>query len=84
MRNTNKAPLPPVKMTDAEAKLLWQNMTIKERFNFCDIYNKIQKGEVMLKEINVNEKEVVQNIVLEDKDTPSKPTAPFAKHFKQE
>jgi hypothetical protein len=78
-----KLPIPPVKMTHEEAELLWANMTPKEKYQFSELFNKMQRGELMIKEVNVNEREEIKNIVLEKKEKPSIPTAPFAKHFKQ-
>lgn len=42
---------------------------------------KLNRGELMLENVNVDDNEVIQNIVLAPKDKPSKPIEPFAKHF---
>lgn len=79
-----KIPLAPVKMSDDEAELLWKKMTPKEKYQFSEMFNKMLRGELMIKEVNVSEREEIKNIVLDHKEKPSKPTTPFAKHFKQD
>ncbi len=71
------------KMTKEEAIRKWNNMTLSEKIKFNDFLGKLYRGELMMVHVNVDDNEVIQNIVLEPKDKPSQPTAPFAKHFKQ-
>lgn len=76
----NNNPVIP-KMSRKQAKILWNNLTPQQKAQFNEMYEKMQKGELMLKDINVDDNEWIQNIVLEPKDKPSAPTAPFAKNF---
>ena len=75
---------PPVKMTRQEAITLWDNMSPQLQHQFKEMLNNLRDGKLMIKEVNVNDKEEIKNIVLEHKDKPSKPTEPFAKFFPQE
>lgn len=69
------------KMSRRQAKILWNNLTPQQKTQFNEMYEKMQRGELMLKDVNVDDNEQIQNIVLEPKDKASKPIAPFAKHF---
>lgn len=69
------------KMTAAQAKLLWKNMSYEEKAKFNAMYAKLQRGELMLENIHVDDNEEIQNIVLKPKDAPSIPTAPFMPLF---
>lgn len=70
------------KMTRQQAITLWNSLTPAQKSQFNEMLAKMKKGELMLKNVNVDDNELIQNIVLEPKDKPSQPTAPFAKHFK--
>ena len=72
------------KMTRQQAITLWNSLTPAQKAQFNDMMAKMQKGELMLKHVNVDDNEMIQNIVLDPKELPSKPAAPFAKHFKLE
>jgi hypothetical protein len=69
------------KMTDDQAEKFWNNLPPKIKFQFSDMFNKMIRGELALKEVKVDDNEVIQNIVLEPKEKQSLPTAPYAKHF---
>ena len=69
------------KMTRHQAKILWNSMTWEQKIKFNEMYGKLLKGNLLLSNIAVDENEQIQRIVLEPKDKPSQPTAPFAKHF---
>lgn len=75
---------PRVTMTDQQAITLWNTLDPQQQFQFKEMFKNLNEGKLMLKEVNVDDNEQIQNIVLEPKDKASKPTAPFAKHFKQE
>lgn len=71
----------PPKMTTKQAEKFWDALTMEQKHNFAKMYPKLCNGELMLKHVNVTSDEKIVNIVLEPKEKPSKPTAPFAKHF---
>jgi len=71
------------KMTHQQAVTLWNSLTPQQKHQFNEMFAKMKKGELLLKHVNVDDNETIQNITLEPKDKPSKPTAPFAKYFKQ-
>jgi len=70
------------KMSDQQAQFLWKNMSLSEQIKFKEMWNKLNRGDLMLAHVNVDDNEVIQNIVLEPKDKKSNPIEPFAKHFK--
>lgn len=72
------------KMSRKHAKLLWSSLTPKQKTEFNQLYSQLIKGELKLEQVLVDDNESIQRIILSPKDAPSKPTAPFAKHFKQE
>jgi hypothetical protein len=72
---------PPPKMSRKEAKILWNNLTSKQKHDFNEMYAKLQKGELMLKDVMVDDNEQIQRIVLDPKDKPGKSMKPFMKHF---
>ncbi len=55
------------KMTRKQARLLWQNMSPHEKAQFNAMFGKLQKGELMIENVNVDDNEVIQNIVLKNK-----------------
>ena len=69
------------KMSRKQAKIFWNALTYQQKMQFNEMMGKLQRGELMLDKINVDDNEQIQNIVLSPKDKPSQPTAPFAKHF---
>ena len=77
----NSKPAPP-KMSRKQAKLFWDNLTPQQKADFNKMYAKLQTGKLMLSKVNVDDNEQIQNIILEDKDKPSAPSAQFASHFK--
>jgi len=72
------------RMSHHEAVTIWDSLTPQQQYQFKEMISKMQNGELMLTKVNVDDNEQIQNIVLEPKDKPSKPTAPFAKYFPQE
>jgi len=75
---------PPVKMTRQQAQKLWNSLSHEQRMKFNAMFQKLQNGELMLQNVNVDDNEVIQNIVLEPKEKASAPSTPFAKYFKQD
>lgn len=71
-------------MSHEQANTLWNSLSPQQQFQFKEMMDKMRSGELMIKEVNVDDNEQIQNIVLEPKDKPSKPTEPFAKYFPQE
>lgn len=76
--------VPPVKMTDGEAITLWNSLTPQQKFQFLEMKKKLESGELMMTKVNVDDNEQIQNIILEPKEKPSAPVAPFAKYFPKE
>lgn len=72
----------PPKMSRKQAKILWNSLTHQQRQEFNTMLTKMQKGELMLNNVLVDDNEQIQRIILEPKEKPSIPTEPFAKHFK--
>ena len=81
-RTPNNPPIP--KMTRQQAITLWNSLTPQQRVQFNEMYGKMMKGDLMLSEVNVDDNEQIQNIVLDPKEKPSAPTAPYAKHIKRD
>lgn len=71
------------KMSHRQAKILWNSLTPQQKIQFNEMYQKLVAGDLMLSHINVTEQEEIKDIILESKNKPSKPMAPFAKHFDQ-
>lgn len=85
MRTTNKPITPNIpKMSRRQAKILWNSLTWEQRQQFNHLIDKMERGELTLNKINVDDNEQVQTIVLEPKEKPSAPITPYAKHFKQD
>jgi hypothetical protein len=72
------------KMTRHEAIKLWNSLNHEQQVQFNQMMKELRQGKLNWKEVNVDSKENVKNVVLEPKDKTSKPTAPFAKHFNQD
>jgi hypothetical protein len=73
--------VPPPRMTTKQAEIFWSNLTAQQKHDFALMYPKLIKGTLKLKEVKIDKKERILGITLEDKDKPSLPIAPFAKHF---
>ena len=69
------------KMDHMQAITLWNSLTPQQKLKFNEMIARMQRGELMLQHVNVDKNEVIQNIVLEPKDKPSKPDKPFYDHF---
>jgi hypothetical protein len=69
------------KMNEAQAKMFWEALTPQQQFQFNEMMQKMNKGELLLKEVNVDDNEQIQNIVLEPKDKKGQSDKPFYKHF---
>ena len=73
-------PAPP-KMNHKQAKILWNSLTPKQRQEFNEMYGKLIKGDLMLKNVMVDDNEQIQRIILDPKEKPSAKDTPFYKHF---
>jgi len=71
------------KMNKKQAKIFWNSLTLQQKSEFNKLMKKLYNKELMLTNVLVDDNEQIQRIILEDKNKPSKPTAPFAKHFDQ-
>jgi hypothetical protein len=71
------------KMSRKQAVYLWNTLSPEQKAQFNKMYSMLNKGELLMKEINVDDNEQIQNIVLEPKEKRSAPVEPYAKHFKQ-
>jgi hypothetical protein len=69
------------KFSRKEAKLFWSSLSHDQKIEFNKMMVKLGKKELMITKVMVDDNEQIQRIILEPKDKPSKPTAPFAKHF---
>jgi hypothetical protein len=69
------------KMNRHQAVTLWNTLSSAQKAQFNEMLNKMQKGELMIEHVNVDENEKIQNISLKKKDAPSKSDKPFYKHF---
>jgi hypothetical protein len=72
------------KMSLEQAQKLWNNLSPAQKAQFNAMLEELREGKLMLQHVGVDDNEVIQNIVLEQKDKMSKPTQPFAKYFKQD
>lgn len=71
------------KMSRRQAKIFWNSLSKEDKIKFNEMMKKLHQKELMLTYVGVDDNEQIQHIVLDSKDKPSQPTAPFAKHFKQ-
>ena len=71
----------PPKMNRKQAKIFWDSLTPHQKQEFNNMYKKLTNKELMLTHVGVDDNEQIQRIILEPKDKPSAPTAPFAKSF---
>ncbi len=69
------------KFTHHQAITFWNAITEDERNNINLLLAKMGRGEIKLKEVNVDKKNRIQNVVLEDRDRPAISAKPFYKHF---
>lgn len=69
------------KMNKKQAKIFWNSLSLDQKQEFNKLMKKLYNKELMLTNVMVDDNEQIQRIVLEDKDKPSKPVEPFAKHF---
>jgi hypothetical protein len=76
----NNRPAIP-KMSRRQAKILWNNLTQKQKQEFNDMLAKLQKGELILKNVCVDDNEQIQRIILDPKEKPSASVKPFGSHF---
>ncbi len=74
---------PTPKMTSAQAKLFWKNLTPQQRADFNKMYAKLTNQELQMTYVGVDDNEKIQHVVLEPKDKLSEPIAPYAKYFKE-
>lgn len=72
------------KMSRKQARLFWNHLSLEQKRDFNKMMSKLEKKELMMTHIGIDDNEQIQRIVLENKDKPSQPTAPFAKHFHYE
>jgi hypothetical protein len=78
----NRQAPPSPKMNSRQAKIFWDSLTSQQKFEFNKMMDRLNKKELMLKDVFVDDNEQIQRIVLTEKDAPSQPVEPFAKHFK--
>ena len=69
------------KMSRKQARILWNSLTPQQKDDFNKMIQKMQKGELELKEVNVTDDNQIKTILLDDRVRPSKPAQPFYKHF---
>jgi hypothetical protein len=71
------------KMTSRQAKIFWRHIVKTGQVNkFNSLLKRLENKELVLKEVNVDKNENIQNIVLENKDKPPIPYEPYIKYFK--
>lgn len=68
-------------MNKKQAKIFWNSLSLDQKQEFNKLMKKLYNKELMLTNVMVDDNEQIQRIVLQDKDKPSKPVEPFAKHF---
>jgi len=69
------------KMNSKQAKIFWNSLSWQQKQDFNKMMGRMQKGELMLTNVMVDDNEQIQRITLEPKDKPSKPDKPFYEHF---
>lgn len=74
----------PPKMTPQQARTFWNALTPQQKADFNKMFGKLVNGDLKLKDILVDDQELIQTVILEDKEAPSMPSAPFGKHFQLE
>lgn len=68
-------------MSREQAIILWNSLTPMQKEQFNIMLEKLEKKQMKLSKVNLDDQEVVQTIVVEDIDQPSKPARPFYDHF---
>jgi hypothetical protein len=68
-------------MSRKQAKLFWNSLTIEQKQDFNRLMEKMDKKELMLEKVCVDDNEQIQRIILKPKNPISQQTAPFASHF---
>lgn len=63
--NHKDKPFP--KMTRTQARYFWKSLTPQQRIDFNKFMKKLENKELILKSVNVDDNEQIQNIVLEKK-----------------
>ncbi len=71
------------KLSKKQAQRLWHSLSEDQKKQFNEMIDKMQKKQLEMVHVGVDDNEQIQHIVLEPKDKPSKPIAPFAKYFDQ-
>jgi hypothetical protein len=69
------------KMTRAQAKIFWKNLTPQQRRDFNRMMVELEEKKLQLTHVTVDDNEQIQRIVLDHKDKPGKPDKPFYTHF---
>lgn len=69
------------KMTRAQAKIFWKSLSFEQKAQFNKMMDEMRAGKLQLSNVLVDDNEQIQRIILDPKNKPSKPIAPFAKHF---
>jgi hypothetical protein len=72
------------KMSTKQAKLFWNSLTQEQKRNFNKMFQELINNKLQLTYVGVDDNEKIQHIVLDQKEKPSEPIEPFAKHFKQD
>ena len=65
------------KMSKAQAKIFWNSLTPQQKIDFNNMMLKLNKKELMMTKVMVDDNEQIQRIILEPKDKPSAPDKPF-------
>lgn len=69
------------KMSRKQARLLWNNLSPKQKAEFNKLMYELQNNKLMLSNVLVDDNEQIQKVILENKDKPSIPYEPFIKNF---
>jgi hypothetical protein len=77
MKSQNASP----KMSRAQAKLFWKSLTPQQRKDFNKMMLQLEAKKLQLTHVTVDDNEQIQRIVLDQKDKPGKPAAPFYSHM---
>lgn len=70
------------KMSRKQARIFWNSLSQEQKSEFNKMLSKLDKKELMLTNVLVDDNEQIQRIILQNKDAPNQPYEPFAKHFK--
>ena len=69
------------KMNRRQAKVFWSNLSSEQKKEFNKLMAKLYGKKLIMTNVLVDDNEKIQRIILEDKDKPNAPSAPFGKHF---